>query len=803
MRLQQLQTARLTDRSGSKAALPMLHLSGGLEGTTLSMKETVAKVRESGLIDETFYVTRHAEHDPILKFVDPVSHYLAIGFKMGFQCSPHLDMEAYLNRNPDVARSGMNPIVHFLLYGATEGRRLVPLRVREATRRKPSSRKLRMKDFRALLRRRRPEDPPRVDVIMPVYAGYEETLLAIYAVIASRNETAFEFVVIDDCSPERRLANMLSKLSALGLFTLVRNVANKGFVSTVNAGMRRSGTRDVILLNSDTVVYGDWIDRLTGHAEPDVATITPFSNNATLCSYPKIFEDNDLPGNISAKRLDTIAARYNRGMSVPVPTGVGFCFFMSRLAIKKIGMLDARTFGAGYGEENDFCRRAAAAGFRNLHALDVFVYHAGGTSFGASADARKARNLEKLLRRYPDYGLEVRRFAVDDPSRAARQAMDLARLTPIRGRKTVLCFSHALGGGIERYLLDRAKAKRDRELLIVARPEWRGDTLALESLSTIAGCPNLNGIPLPGADRRLNDLLSAAGIVHVEIHSLFGFNSSIVRQLPRLCRSLGVPYDFYLHDQSPICPRIHLVDDSNRYCGEGGALQCRKCLQKENLPLPPIHADLLINGAPTIGAWRSMYGALLRTARQVVCPSRDTLKRILDHYPKLNAVVVPHEQHKSYQLRRTANRRGCSSLLRIGVIGSLSVQKGALVIADCAKVALAENMQIEFVIIGNSPLLDERLLPNVKQTGRYEDTDLPTLIEHSDLDCIFLPSVCPETYMYTLSHAFESRLPVFVFNLGAQGERVVSYPFGHRMPLKWIDKPKRILTFIRNGLGSY
>ena len=44
--------------------------------------------------------------------------------------------------------------------------------------------------------------------------------------------------------------------------------------------------------------------------------------------------------------------------------------------------LDAEAFGKGYGEENDWCLRASKAGFVNLLAEDVYVYHAGQISFG-------------------------------------------------------------------------------------------------------------------------------------------------------------------------------------------------------------------------------------------------------------------------------------------------------------------------------------------------------------------------------------------------------------------------------------
>jgi hypothetical protein len=139
--------------------------------------------------------------------------------------------------------------------------------------------------------------------------------------------------------------------------------------------------------------------------------------------------------------------------------------------------------------------------------------------------------------------------------------------------------------------------------------------------------------------------------------------------------------------------------------------------------------------------------------------------------------------------------------LRIGVIGGLSVGKGALVVAACAELALAQRQKVEFILIGHSPVLKSLNLPNVVITGRYEDKNLQSLIKRHELGCILLPSVIPETYMYTLSSAIESRLPVFVFNLGAQAERAKSYSLGFRIPLAFAQQPKRILGFIRQRLS--
>src|SRR5207248_314955 len=121
-------------------------------------------------------------------------------------------------------------------------------------------------------------------------------------------------------------------------------------------------------LNSDTEVAPGWLDRIAAHARGNeaVGTVTPFSNNATICSYPKTLQANEMrPGETTAS-LDAAFARANRGLSAGIPTAVGFCMFITRECLERVGVFDEARYGAGYGEEVDFCMRAARAGFRHL-----------------------------------------------------------------------------------------------------------------------------------------------------------------------------------------------------------------------------------------------------------------------------------------------------------------------------------------------------------------------------------------------------------------------------------------------------
>ena len=75
----------------------------------------------SGLFDPEFYLRRHT--DVAAAGVDPVIHYLEWGAMEGRRPHPFFDGVWYLRNNPDLAPTTDNPLLHYLKHGQREGRR--------------------------------------------------------------------------------------------------------------------------------------------------------------------------------------------------------------------------------------------------------------------------------------------------------------------------------------------------------------------------------------------------------------------------------------------------------------------------------------------------------------------------------------------------------------------------------------------------------------------------------------------------------------------------------------------------------
>jgi GT2 family glycosyltransferase len=259
-------------------------------------------------------------------------------------------------------------------------------------------------------------------LIIPVYNALSALKRCLDS-LARHAHGAVELLLIDDASPDPAIAELLLNLPELPApHRILRNTCNLGFVGSVNRGIAET-TGDVLLLNSDTVVTEGWLARIETCAasDPRIASITPWSNNAEICSIPGFCRANPEPAD-----PDAVARAIAAGGDPhypELPTGVGFCFWLRRAALIQLGGFDQATFGRGYGEENDWCRRAARHGWRNVLCDDAYVVHQGGQSFAAEGHQPGGENLRRLSVRYPDYERLVAEFIAADPLVARRQTL--------------------------------------------------------------------------------------------------------------------------------------------------------------------------------------------------------------------------------------------------------------------------------------------------------------------------------------------------------------------------------------------
>ncbi|MBV8573820.1 MAG: glycosyltransferase, partial [Acetobacteraceae bacterium] len=486
-----------------------------------------------------------------------------------------------------------------------------------------------------------------IDVVIPVYAGTEDILACLDSVFAHGCASA-RITVVDDCTPDTQLARALDEFAAKRRIRLIRQTANRGFPASANAGLRASQGRDVVLLNSDTLVPPLWLERLrhAAYSARDIGTVSPLSNDATILSYPEPQGGNAAPDLAGTIRMASLAHRANGSAVVDIPTAVGFCMYIRGDCLKTVGLLREDVFAQGYGEENDFCMRARHLGWRHVAATGVFVTHAGGRSFGSAKSHLMERNAVILEELHPGYGRLIEAFIEADPLAETRRKLDRERWRETRrpSAPAVILITHDSGGGVERAISAQCAALRGEGLRpVVLRP---ASLKAAKAVSVSGGedeCfPNLR-FALPDELPALLRFLKSERPVGIAVHHLLGHDPSVVQ----VCGQLGVPYDIHLHDYAWFCPRISLCGAERRYCGEPEPTECESCVAD---------AGSVTEETISVAALRQRSAALLQGARRVIAPSFDCAARIARHFPSVRPEVVAPESEQPFPEQSPAVR---------------------------------------------------------------------------------------------------------------------------------------------------
>ena len=612
-------------------------------------------------------------------------------------------------------------------------------------------------------------------VVIPVFRGYDATMNCVKSVLAHKSSRE-EILVISDASPEETLVLELRKVARRKKIGLRLERQNRGFPGTANLGLRLAAEKeqDVILLNSDTIVTAGWTERLqeAAHQSDNIGTVTPFSNSATILSYPVPDKANKIPSLDEIEELSNICAAANSGIVVDIPTANGFCMFIKHECLVETGIFRDETFAQGYGEENDFCLRARHLGWRHVALPSLYIGHIEGQSFAAAKDNLVSRNLKILNSLHPGYDALIAEWQKANPLAEYRRRIDKFRWRSNQGSKqAILYVTHDREGGVLHHVQMRAlKHEKDGLCAIICRPGVdRHGLRYCELVSPVQEFPNLR-FQIGTELGLLRTFLAQRDLAFVEVHHFIGHDQAVIFMI----RQLGIPYNVHIHDYSWFCPRITLTATGNRYCGEPHINECIECEKDlgSNLGFSISPPELFLQSAE-----------LFSGARAIVAPSEDTARRFRSRF-NIKPQVIPWEDESTILQLQVIRALAPGAIRKVCIAGAIGYEKGYDVILACARYAATRNLPLEFVVVGFT-CNDESLLRTgkVRITGQYEDHEAVKLIKDQNADFAFLPALWPETWSYVLSQLWRAELPVVAFDIGAPSERIKARYGGFVLPL--------------------
>jgi len=746
------------------------------------LKEQVALMTESEDFDPSWYLAQYP--DVIELGMDPAQHYLRWGARMGRNPGPKFDTTYYLRRYQDVARSGVNPFVHFLQYGKKEGRqpnsgvlRLANENLADPVALTQNVAKSRRIDLRGI----------KCTVVIPVYNAHDEVLNCIHSVLRhTAIGSANRLLVLNDKSPDPRIRDMLEAFSDIDGVQVVHNATNLGYTANINEGCRLAGGDDLVFLNSDTVVGPHWLRNLkqAAYQSNQIGTVTAVSNNAGAFSVPEPGTNGLLEG-LSVDAAARAVADKVGTTTFQVPTGNGFCFYVKRALLRAIGSFDVEAFPRGYGEENDFCMRAIAAGWTNLVAPGVYVLHVRTASFKGEKDALVRAGAEAVRLSHPAYAGAIKAIGTSPTFVRARKAiataLAAAARSPVGFRPRILFVLSTKGGGTPQTNRDLMNAisdvydcyalSCDRHTIEILEATGTGyrilKTWRLADPVTFATHVSHEYDEIVRSilvDMSI-DLLH---IRHIAWHSL---------HLPEIARGVGIPVVFSFHDFYTVCPSVNLIDSEGKYYPTGVTENGHNPLWQSDVTALAVTQPVLVDWQRRTQQTLSSCAAFVTTcqsARDVICTALPEFdKRKVDFH------VIPHGRDfdQFAELAVEEEIRG-SDPLRVLIPGNIGLAKGRDLIKQIKQADV--HGLIEFHVLGKCT---SDLQPWVVHHGPYKREQFGTLVAPIRPHIAAVLSICPETYCHTLTESWACGLPVLGIALGAVAERISRHGGG------WLVEP--------------
>lgn len=199
----------------------------------------------------------------------------------------------------------------------------------------------------------------------------------------------FEVIVIDNASEDGSIEMITQQFPQV---RLILNKSNKGFAKANNQGLREMRGEFALLLNPDTIVGEEAIDKMVEFMKEndDVGILGPKIINpdgslqASAFSYPTLIDDIILGfrSNLffTGKFISHYHSRFYHLPDHPfrVDWVSGACLMIRKKTIEDIGLLDERLFL--FAEDLDWCLRAKNGGWKVIYFPRACIVHYGGQS---------------------------------------------------------------------------------------------------------------------------------------------------------------------------------------------------------------------------------------------------------------------------------------------------------------------------------------------------------------------------------------------------------------------------------------
>jgi GT2 family glycosyltransferase len=246
---------------------------------------------------------------------------------------------------------------------------------------------------------------PKTDIIIPTF-GQEGFTSACFDSI-SQHTKDYRLLWVDNGSSKESRDLVMPSFEKSSNRLPIWSENNLGFVEGVNLGLKMSTSvfdtkaKYIVIQNNDTVVTKDWLSDMIAamDTDPRIAVAGPMtSTRGSWQGWQHAFKRLDVPpfAGMGARPPEEIQKTLKgafRTRAVDVKMVAFFCTVFRRSVFEELGFLDTR-FGAGLGDDDDFCKRVTDAGYKIAFVPGVYVVHNHRTTFKSVYSKEKIRKMQ-------------------------------------------------------------------------------------------------------------------------------------------------------------------------------------------------------------------------------------------------------------------------------------------------------------------------------------------------------------------------------------------------------------------------
>lgn len=280
----------------------------------------------------------------------------------------------------------------------------------------------------------------------------------------------------------------------------------------------------------------------------------------------------------------------------------------------------------------------------------------------------------------------------------------------------------------------------------------------------------------------------------IHIHHLANIPKKIIKQV----RRLNKPYVISLHDYWYVCPRAKAICAGNtKKC----ALEC--CSKNTNNFLDKLR---YFKSIIFLKMRKKYFINILNNANFILPNSYYTehfyrklvsQQKMLVHYPGINMKYF--DEIKKIQRKQ-------DNFIKIGYIGSLSKEKGIILLLDTfKKISLKKNIRL--YIYGHGKIMTEKFIKesasNDKRIlffGKYDHKDIKNIL--SSIDILIVPSIWEEAYGLVILEALAANVTIIASDTGGISERIIDGYNGFLFNKGDVTHLKEKIEYVSNNYST-